>query len=418
MSNIFRNIGWLLGSRGINAAFSLVYLGLATRTLGIEGFGAFAMILVLAQAVAGIASFNTWQMLVKWGHFDGDAAPPTGFAMALDLASMAGGILLALAAGFTAPLWLPLPLGSGALIVALSAAALLALRSTPTGILRLHDRYDLSTAAEASLPLTRAAGAVAAAIWVPTLAGFVAAWALAELICAAAYWLLAARFVSVRLSDVSLARFPSRYPGIWPFVVATSLSRTLAVVSKQVLLLGVGAFGGAALAGGYRVASQLGQALVQLGEAVSRAIYPEFVRSADSSAAVTRRMVALAALTGALSVAAAVMGGRFAIEWIAGAAFAFAYPALVILSFAGAIELAASSWEALLVARQRAGRALAMRLGPLVLALSAMPWAIAAYGLIGVAACILAASVLTFAGLAHAVSATRGQSGAAIGSIA
>ena len=409
MGNIFRNIGWLLGSRGINAVFSLVYLGLATRTLGVAGFGTFAMILVMAQAVAGIASFNTWQMLVKWGHAQGDASPATGFAIALDLTGMAGGMVLALLAGATASLWLPVPPGSAILIIGLTSAALLALRSTPTGILRLHDRYDLSALAEASLPLTRAIGALAAAVWVPTMTGFVTAWAVAELACGATYWFLAARFVSVRLSDVSLRRFSSSRPGIWSFVLATSLSRTLAVLSKQVLLLGVGGFGGAALAGGYRVASQLGQALVQLGEAVSRAIYPEFVRKAEFSGMVTRRMVALASLTGALFVAVAALGGRHAIQWIAGAEFAFAYPALVILSLAGAIELAAASWDALLVARQRAGRAFAMRFVPLLIACSAMPWAIAAHGLVGVAACILAASTLTFAGLAWSMLALRGR---------
>ena len=65
MKNVFRNLGWLLGSRGINAVLSLVYLALATRTLGVAGFGQFAMILVFAQGIAGIASFNTWQAVVK-----------------------------------------------------------------------------------------------------------------------------------------------------------------------------------------------------------------------------------------------------------------------------------------------------------------------------------------------------------------
>ena len=35
MRRLFTNMGWLLGGRGINAVLSLVYLALATRTLGL-----------------------------------------------------------------------------------------------------------------------------------------------------------------------------------------------------------------------------------------------------------------------------------------------------------------------------------------------------------------------------------------------
>lgn len=412
MKNIFRNMGWLLGSRAINAVLSIVYLALATRTLGLAQFGQFAMIIVLAQAIAGMAGFNSWQTVVRWGHLEGDGSQAAGFAIALDLLSIGAGLCIAAFASLTAPMWLPVPRDSGALIFALGAAALLGLRSTPTGILRLHDRYDLSTLAEAALPFTRAAGAVAAALFMPTLTGFVAAWAMAELVCGATYWLIASRFVSIALADVSLLRFPSRHRGLWQFVWSTSASRTIAVLSKQVLLLGVGAFGGAALTGGYRVASQLGQSLVQLGEAVSRAIFPEFVKEGSKSACIARRMALLAGLTGAASVACALLAGRLAIGWIAGAEFLFAYPALVVLALAGAVELAGASWDALLVSRGKAGSALMARIVPLIPALAAMPWAIASWGIVGIAGCVLAASVLTLVGLRHAVASVRDKAGA------
>ncbi len=65
MNRLFRNIGWLLGGRGINAALSLVYLALATRTLGLEGFGHFAAIVAIGLVVTGIANFQTWQFIVR-----------------------------------------------------------------------------------------------------------------------------------------------------------------------------------------------------------------------------------------------------------------------------------------------------------------------------------------------------------------
>src|SRR3546814_2806880 len=46
-----RNLGWLLASRGVLAVLSLVYLGVATRTLGAADFGRFALITGASQAI-------------------------------------------------------------------------------------------------------------------------------------------------------------------------------------------------------------------------------------------------------------------------------------------------------------------------------------------------------------------------------
>ena len=64
MKRLISNIGWLLGGRGFNAVMSLVYLYLATNTLGIEGFGYFAIIVALGQASTGLANFQRWLFIV------------------------------------------------------------------------------------------------------------------------------------------------------------------------------------------------------------------------------------------------------------------------------------------------------------------------------------------------------------------
>ena len=408
MNGILRNIGWLLGSRGVNALFSLVYLALATRHLGLEDFGRFSLIVVLAQAVAGLASFHTWQAVIRWGAQDRMAGKAAGFALALDLASILGGGLIAVVVCWSASFWLPLPQELRWQAFVLCFACLLAIRSTPTGILRLHDRYDLAAMAEASLPATRAAGAVLAALFAPDIMGFLLTWAMAELVCAACYWRLAWKMEPVRWADISLRALPMSQDKVWRFVFATNLSRSLAVISRQVVLLLVGMLGGAAIAGGYRVASQLGQALVQLAEAVSRAVYPEFVRIGRHAHGVASRMSWLALFTGVLVVVLSVVGGEWALGTLAGPDFRVAHGAMIILSLAGAIELLGASWEALLVARGRAELAFALRLMPLAGGLALLPAAIGHTGMAGAAFCLLLASSLTAAGLAAAARKERG----------
>src|SRR5690606_15200073 len=79
-----QNTGWLMGARGINAVLSLIYLALATRALGLAGFGSFVLVIAFAQAVTGIASFQTWQVVVRWGQDREGARDAVGFAIALD----------------------------------------------------------------------------------------------------------------------------------------------------------------------------------------------------------------------------------------------------------------------------------------------------------------------------------------------
>lgn len=402
MGRILRNLGWLLGSRGVNAAFSLIYLALATRTLGLEQFGRFALIVVMAQALAGIVSFNGWQAVVRWGLEADEAKAAAGFALALDLASIAGGSLLAAGVVWLAPLWLPLPADLRPVALGLCLASIAAIRSTPTGVLRLHDRYDLASAAEAMQPAVRAAGAIAATLLWPGLTGFVIAWGLAEIACALAYWYFARRLLPLDWGDIGLREFPSRHGGVWKFMLATSLSRTLAVTSKQLVLLLVGAFGGAALAGGYRVASQLGQALVQLGDAVSRAIYPELVRARSNAGGLAGKVALLGVVTGTIAVSASAWGGKWAILTLAGSQFTFAHAAMVVLSLAGAVELLGASWDALLVARGQAGLPFMLRAVPLALGLALLAPAVSNLGLVGASLCMLLSSGLAVAGLAFA----------------
>jgi O-antigen/teichoic acid export membrane protein len=402
MGRFWRNLGWLLGSRGVNAVFSLVYLALATRKLGLADFGRFSLIVVMAQAIAGFAGFYSWQAVVRWGRLDGEAPRAVGFALALDLISIPVGGALAVITVWTAPSWLPLPAELRSTALGLCLAALVATRSTPTGLLRLNDRYDLATFAEAILPAMRAAGAIAAALACPTIAGFVAAWAAAELGCAAAYWTLAHRVQPISRRHVSLTDLPARHDRVWRFVVATNLSRTLAVSSKQLLVLLVGALGGAAMAGGFRAASQLGQALVQLGEAVSRAIYPELVRAQQSAAVLARKMSRITLAAGTCSVLLAALAGGAVLQIIAGPEFAFAHGALLILSVTGAVELIGASWDALLVAQGRPGLPLLLRAAPLAAGFLLLPSAIAAYGLAGAATCALLASVCAVGAMTYA----------------
>ena len=398
MARLFRNIGWLLSGRAVNAILSLVYLALATRALGLDGFGYFALIVALGQTVTGLANFQTWQFVVRWGangHGPGEA---TGFAIALDFVSVLLGSVLAAVLVWSAQFWLPLPADLLWVAFGFCMVSLLSIRSTPTGLLRLRFHFADATAAEAVQPVVRAIGAGLAWFLMPTVLGFILAWAAAEVAVAVALWYAAARREPIDLSQISLRKLPRDHPDAWRFVIATNLSGSLGIGAKQVMILLVGAIGGEAFAGGFRVASQLGQALIQLAQAVGKAIYPELVHAKEDAIEIARRMARIALLGGAGAVLVAILFGRWALVAIAGPEFSVVYWTMVILAIAGAIELVGASLESLLVAAGRAGTAFVTRAVPVGLGFALLNTAMGWQGLKGAALTVLGSSALAVFG--------------------
>ena len=410
MQRVFANMGWLLGGRGFNAVLSLVYLAIAARTLGTVGFGQMALIIALGQAVTGFSSFQTWQFIVRWGA-DPDnpgvdlarAREATGFAVALDLMSMAGGTIASAVLVLTAPLWLDVPPDLMWLTFWYCVISVMTIRTTPTGMLRLHNQYGRATWAEAVQPIIRAGGAGLAWWLMPNVTGFILAFAASEIGTAVSLWWVAARVQPVSLASVSLKAIPARYDGVWRFVISTNMSGSLSVAGKQVMILLVGTFGGAYLAGGFRIANQLGVALIALAQTISKAILPELVQSRDGAVEMARRMANIAAIAGVTAVITAILFGRPGLALIAGSEFTGFYWAMIILSIAGAVELVGASLESLLISAGKAHVAFLVRLFPTILALVMLEAAIGWKGAQGASFAVLGSSLLAVVGFYVAI---------------
>ena len=393
------NTGWLMGARSINAVLSLGYLALATRALGLEGFGRFILIVAFAQAISGLVSFQTWQTVIRWGQLRESVTRATGFALALELLSfVAGSAVAALLLGLAGD-WLPVPAELRGEALALTVVWLLAARSTPTGVLRLHDRYAQAAAADSTTSIVRIAGALLAAFLAPTIGAFLLAWAVAELATAAVYWRFSLRLEPLSLRAISLTQLPSAERGAWGFVFGTGLSGMLLIASRQLIVLLVGALGGAAMAAIYRVAAQLGEGLLKLAQALLRATYPELVRDPDQARHIAARIGKIALFAGVVAIVLAALAGHWLIVVIAGSEYAAAYLPMILLSAAAAIELAGATFEALLVSRGHALRNFTLRAVPTALAVAALPLVVPTAGASGAATAVLVASMLTVAGL-------------------
>lgn len=408
-----------MSGKGVGGVLSLIYLAVAVRTLGVAAFGAFALVLAYAQAIANLVQFQSWQAVIRFGavHLSSRREDRLGrlltFTSGLDLVSAAVGAVAAATGVFVVgPLlgWSSSDRSQTALFGAV--LLLVSLRATPTGILRLFDRFALATAAETLLPAMRLAGAIVAWQADTGVEGFLLAWAVAEAAASIGLWLAAIRVLKHEAPGAmpgcpsALSGVRVENPGLWRFTWATNASTTINLVWQQVGTLAVGAVLGAAAAGGYRLASQIAQALSKPAASLARAIYPELARLAAgqeaSSRALVRHMSFAASVGGGAIVAAAMLIGEPVLVLIGGEPFRSAQSYLVLLVVATAIELAGFALEPALLAGGMAGRALLARAAAAAIYLSALYPFIALAGAHGAAFAAILGSLLSVAFLGAA----------------
>jgi len=99
--SLLKNSGYLAVSKVVALIAQVATISLAAHALGVLLLGALILIDSYARAVSGIAKFQSWQLIVRYGskalqgeHDDFKAS--TGFAFALDVVSGIGGMLAAI----------------------------------------------------------------------------------------------------------------------------------------------------------------------------------------------------------------------------------------------------------------------------------------------------------------------------------
>ena len=158
--SLLKNSSYLAASRIVAAIAQLVTVSLAAHALGVLLLGALILIDSYARAVSGIAKFQSWQVIVRYGsrvlhgeHEDFKAS--TGFAFALDVISGVGGMLVGIAVLPFVGRWVGIE--PDQILLAMLYCTLLPTMAsaTPTGVLRALDRFDLISWADTVTPISR-----------------------------------------------------------------------------------------------------------------------------------------------------------------------------------------------------------------------------------------------------------------------
>lgn len=394
-----RNAVWLLAGKGAGGVFSLIYLALTAQTLGPVQFGIFALILSYGQAITNLAQFQSWQTIVRYGAHHEAAGDKNKlrrlitFAALLDLGAACAGTILAIAGIYLFGKNLGWSEQNNDLAALFCLSLLLGLRGAPTGILRLFDRFDLAAYAEAVLPSMRLIGALIAWASGASIAGYLAAWAFAELATTVAIWLASIREVRKRFDQPHtgsrLRGVTAENEGLWAFSWTTNINTSLNLVWKQFPVLAVGWAVDAASAGGFKIATQLIGALNKPTIALSRALFPELAKLTISDRSKIRQTVQRTGLIGGAAgivmLTLILLLGKPALHLFGGGDYSFVFPLLLVLGIGAIFDLSGVAIEPALVALGRPGVVLRERSIVSALYLAGMVFAVQAYGALGAA---------------------------------
>ena len=343
--SLLKNTSYQAISKVVAALCGLAALAFASRGLGPVGFGLLILIQSYVQSASGIAKFQSWQVIIRFGSaaLTSDDPEPlkraTGFSLGLDLVSAVGGLLAALALlPVLAPL-LHIPHSElhHAMLYCLLLPTMAA--ATPVGILRALDRFDLMGWQGAITPVLR--GLLTGTAWAmgASFGSYLAIWFITALIGDLYGWFMAWRELRRRgfASGIRPVLRPTTLPGAWRFAINVNLTMSMNAAAGPIANLLVGGILGPAAAGMYRIARSLAKAIQDPADLLQMAFYPEVMRQDFSTKRPWKLMLrssAVAAMIGGTICAVILIGGQLLITEVFGPQYRDAYPVVAIMMIA------------------------------------------------------------------------------------
>ena len=281
-------IGHLLSGNAMSSVLMLISTAIAARTLTVEKFGVFVMILTFVRLIERIARFESWQPLIKFAtdrEADGDPDQLArlylyGLLLDVGAAIVAAAAALALVA-FVGPL-----VGVDTVYLPLVAIACLGtlfnITGMPTAALRLAGQFRTIAYSQLVAQLLRIG--LALFCWWKSLGveSFLIAWTAAQIFGAIIF--LAFGFAALKVQRVpnplraSPRHLMRDFPGFLTFASSTNLSMTMRTLTQEADTLLVGALAGPSPAGFYHIAKRLAKLAQQVGAQAQAVMYPDMAR--------------------------------------------------------------------------------------------------------------------------------------------
>ena len=413
---IFKNAGLLLSGRVANGVLGLATLSLMAKGLGVERFGLVILVQTYVQVITGLVTFQSWQAVIRYGATYLKNQDSASFQSLLKFTTMLDviGVLAGTVIGYVAVPFIGPFLQWDAEVIGLakiySALILFTMTATPTGLLRLFDRFDVLSWQTTITPLLRLAGIGLAVLLDGPLWAYLLTWFLAGamggLMLMVLGWREAARRGVLAGMSWSFQDLAKGHDGIWRFSIASNIHSSLQLVTGQMATFLVGLVAGPAAAGLFKIGRDLATTLTKPAEMLNQSIYPEFARLSSVSnwhdfARLIMRGGIVAGAAGSVLLMLTLVAGESFLRLFFGADFAAANAVLVLQIAAAVVTIAGFSMDPALYAMGRPGIPLRINLvSVLAVFLPLLVVLGQTQGATGAAIAALVSAVVTFAATA------------------
>ena len=408
LRKIFRNAGTLLGGHAGAAILQLAALALTARALGPERYGSLVLIQTWVFVVDRLVNFQSWHVVIRYGAAALEQKDARGFrsvvklALVLDAAGAIAGAVIAagaIAAGAQLFGWTAETERIG---IAYSLVILFHLGGTPTGVLRLFDRFGrfaLQTSIAAALRLAL----VAWAWWSGAdLFTFALAWAAADVCGNLALFALgwhALRGEGHPLLGGSVREVRARHPDIVRFAILTNLETSVRHVFREIDVFIVRAFLDVGAVGQYQLIKQIASIPERLNNPLYHSALPVMARlwarhDLASIRSHLRRTRSIGLVVAAAVIAGYLLAGGTAIELAVGERYAPIFVPGAIALAGTSVWAASFAYSALLQAMGLVGQKLKWTTAASLLAVALQVVLLPAFGLLGAAVSFAIASAL------------------------
>jgi len=418
LRRLYRNASMLVAGEGFAALLQLASIGLTTRALGKYEWGVLAAVIAYTHLIGSLVKFQTWQAIVKFGADAMARGDSEGlgrlirFTTALDLGTA---ILAATTCVATLPLyfaWSNLDTHYQEFALIYSAAALFTVSATPTGILRLFDRFDLLARIPPISAGLRLAGCIIAWYLGGGLWHFGMIWlgcaGADRLLFVVAGWLELKRRGYGRALFGSLRNVTEGHQGLWRFAVAGNLQSSLNALNREVDTLLLLKILGPEAAGLWSLAKRFSAVLSGPARWFLVSVFPQLAKLwAAHDYRLFRRLIlrgsATAGTVGILAVSLFAVIGPSLISIIAGSNFSGAYVPTLLLMTSRVVTLFAMPMNPALLAMNRPMKSLKITVVVTVVYLPVLAVLSASLGLLGTGLGRILAETIPFFWLASVV---------------
>ncbi|GMN03771.1 lipopolysaccharide biosynthesis protein [Erythrobacter sp. MTPC3] len=346
LRRVLRNTGQMGAGKIAGAILHLASIAVTARVLDLTDFGLLMLFRSVAQMVAAIAKFQSWQALV---HFGADPYERDDFGslrslwlrlalidLVVGIAAMALGGAFVLSAAST----VSIPTDFAYLAAAYCLIVPLQVSGTPTGILRLTDRFDLMAWQSLVTPGVRLIGVCIAFLVGAPLWAVVVAWVASDILGDLFLWVCAiavgkSKGLAKKVAASSDRTVPRAI--LWRYLLGTNFNASLQQGALPLMTLAIGGIMGPSAAGAYRLAQTLLDALLTPAELAMRSLFPEISKLKNAKGERLKeimRNVGLTSLWVSIPAGAILFGGSgIIVSVLAGEQYAVAGSLLAVIAW-------------------------------------------------------------------------------------